>query len=76
MGRLWFRLRHALLAAVLAALVLRTFQIVLFGHSDQTFRRFSDRINAIQSRRVPPHATWNFVAPKSDILPTRLDLLF
>jgi hypothetical protein len=28
----WLRLRHALLAAVLAALILRTFQIVFSGH--------------------------------------------
>lgn len=30
-----FGLRHALLAAVFAALILHTFQIVLSGHRDQ-----------------------------------------
>jgi hypothetical protein len=45
----WFRacwrfgrtLWHALLAAMFAALILHTFQIVFFGHRDQTFPRFS-----------------------------------
>jgi hypothetical protein len=33
----WLRLPHALLAAMLAALILRTFQIVFSGHRDHTF---------------------------------------
>jgi len=34
--RPWLRLRHALLAAMLAALILLTFQIVFSGHRDHT----------------------------------------
>jgi hypothetical protein len=35
-GRPGFRLWHALLAAMSAALILYTFQIVFFGHRDRT----------------------------------------
>jgi len=41
------RLRHALLAAMLAALILRTFQIVFSGHRDHTL--FSQRFPAEQA---------------------------
>jgi hypothetical protein len=45
--RLWFRLRQALLAAMFAALILHTFQIVFFGHRDQTlFGRTAPRSRA------------------------------
>ena len=36
-GRWQLRLWHTLLAAMLAALILHTFQIVFLGHRDQTF---------------------------------------
>jgi hypothetical protein len=36
-GRLGLGLRHALLAAMFAALILRTFQIVLLRHCDPRF---------------------------------------
>ncbi|HTG06537.1 MAG TPA: hypothetical protein VK635_21105 [Bradyrhizobium sp.] len=53
-----FGFRHALLAAMFAALILRTLQIVFFRHRDQIlFSRFRARpltINAIPRRRVPP----------------------
>jgi hypothetical protein len=35
--RSWLRLRHTLLATMLAALILRTFQVVFSGHRDHTF---------------------------------------
>ncbi len=40
----WLRLRHALLAAMLAALILHSFQIVFPGHRDHTLfsQRFPD----------------------------------
>jgi hypothetical protein len=40
----WLRLRHTLLAAMLAALILHTFQIVFSGHRDHTLfsQRFPD----------------------------------
>jgi hypothetical protein len=41
------RLRHALLAAMLAALILRTFQIVFSGHRNHTL--FSQRFPAEQA---------------------------
>jgi hypothetical protein len=42
--RPWLRLRHALLAAMLAASILHTFQIVFSGHHDHTLfsQLFSD----------------------------------
>jgi len=53
-----FGFRHALLAAMFAALVLRTLQIVFFRHRDQIlFSRLRARpvtINAIPRRWVPP----------------------
>jgi len=53
-----FGFRHALLAAMFAALILRTLQIVFFRHRDQIlFSRFRARpvtINAIPHRWVPP----------------------
>src|ERR1700681_3475515 len=40
--RSWLKPRHALLAAILAALILHAFQVVFSGHRDQTLfsRRF------------------------------------
>jgi hypothetical protein len=62
-GRLGLRLWHALLAAMLSALVLHTFQIVLFGHRNRTLScrlgcfevaaGFLTAVNAIPGRRVP-----------------------
>jgi hypothetical protein len=37
--RSWLRLWHALLAAMLSALILHTFKIVFFGHRDRTLFR-------------------------------------
>jgi hypothetical protein len=54
-GRGQFRLRHTFLAAMLAALILRTFQIVFLWHRDQTsFReKHFSPVNAARCRRVP-----------------------
>src|ERR1700682_5512203 len=62
----WVRLRHALLAAMLAALILHTFQIVSLGiairpcfhgvcpaNDLELFRAFLMPDNAIRGRRVP-----------------------
>jgi hypothetical protein len=67
--RSWLRLWHALLAAMLSALILHTFKIVFFGHRDRTlfrsgrlhvrtfsmrvFKAASRRVNAIRHHRVP-----------------------
>jgi len=50
MRRLGLRLWHALLAAVLAALILHTFQIVFPGHRDQTL--FSAERNGVELSRL------------------------
>jgi hypothetical protein len=55
-SRLGLRLRHALLAAMFAALILHTFQIVFSGHRDQTLscRRIGFlRTNAVHDPGVP-----------------------
>src|SRR5258708_28171673 len=65
----WLRLRHALLAAMLAALILRTFQIVFSGRRNtpsfhslfptsrlKIFRACPTSDNAIRSRGVPRSA--------------------
>ena len=46
--RSWLRLRHALLAAMLAALILHAFQIAFSGHRDQTL--FSQHFPGQQAR--------------------------
>ena len=67
--RSWLRLWHALLAAMLPALILHTFKIVFFGHRDRTlfrsgrlhvrtfsmrfFKAISRGVNAFRHHRVP-----------------------
>jgi hypothetical protein len=57
-GRTRFGFKHALLAAMFAALILRILQMVFFRHRDQTlffaFRARPVTINAIPRPPVPP----------------------